>query len=159
MLPAPPHDNKLIALAAYGAVHPHPEAVTDPLVATSAFLDARDLMQMRYEMVHRVQVDGQAVWQVAAAFGVSRQTVYRVRTAVTQTGLMGLLPRRRGPQQGHKLQPEVVAVLVQIRRAQGAVPVSTLCQQVQDRFGIIVHRRSIERVLARPVKRGAAVTT
>src|SRR5436189_6478867 len=73
MVPTSPGDSKLTALATYGAVHPHPEAITDSLVASSAFLDARDLVQMRYEMVHRVQVDGQAVTQVAAAFGVSRQ--------------------------------------------------------------------------------------
>jgi transposase len=159
MLPPSPRDNKLVALAAYGAVNPHPEAVTDALVAASAFLDARDLVQMRYEMVRRVQVDGQAVSQVAAAFGVSRQTVYQIQEAFRQAGLVGLLPRRRGPQQGHKLRPEVVAFLVQTRRAPGGVTVSALCQQVQDRFGITAHRRSIERVLTRPVKRGIAVTT
>jgi transposase len=159
MLPPSPRNSKLVTLAAYAAVHPHPDAVTDPLVAASAFLDARDLVQMRYEMVRRVQVDGQAVSQVAAAFGVSRQTIYQVRVAFQQAGLVGLLPRRRGPQQGHKLRPEVVEFLVQTQRAQGQVPVPVLCQQVQDRFGITVHRRSIERVLARPVKRGAALTT
>jgi len=159
MLPSSPRDSKLVALAAYGAVNPHPEAVTDPLFATSVFLDARDLMQVRYEIVHRVQSDGHAVSQVAAAFGVSQQTVYQVRMAFDQAGLVGLLPRRRRPQQGHKLRPEVMAFLVQTRHAQGAVTVSILCQQVQDRFGITVHRRSIEQVLARPVKRGAAVTT
>jgi transposase len=158
MLPPSHHDNKLVALAAYGAVNPHPEAVTDPLVATSSFLDARDLVQMRHEMVRRVQVEGQAVAQVAAAFGVSRQTVYQVRAAFTEAGITGLLPRRRGPQQGHKLRPEVVDFLAQTRRAMGTVTVPALCQQVQDRFGITVHGRSIERVLARPVKRGAVLT-
>lgn len=156
----PPHlDSKLVALTAYGAINPHPEAVIDPLVATAAFLDARDLVQMRYEMVHRVQVEGQAVSRVATAFGVSRQTISQVRAAFQHAGLVGLLPRRRGPHHGHKLRPEVVAFLVQTRRADGAVRVPALCHQVQDRFGITVHRRSIERVLAGPVKRGAVATT
>src|SRR3954464_5093827 len=75
MLPAPHLDSKRAALAAYGAINPHPEAITDPLFATSAFLDAHDLVQTRYEMVRRVQVEGQAVSHVAATFGVSRQTV------------------------------------------------------------------------------------
>jgi transposase len=158
MVPSSPRDSKLVTLAAYGAVHPHPETITDSLVATSAFLDARDLVQMRYEMVHRVRVDGQAVTQVATVFGVSRQTVYQAQAAFEHAGLVGLLPQRRGPHQRYKLRPEIVAFLVQAQRANGTVTVPALCQQVQDRFGITVHRRSIERVLARPVKGGAAVT-
>jgi len=53
MASSPHHDAKLTALQVYGAVHPHPEAVTDPLFATSDFLDAYDLVQTRYEMARR----------------------------------------------------------------------------------------------------------
>jgi transposase len=158
MLPSSPLDNKLVALAVYGAVHPHPEAVTDPLFATSPFLDVHDLVQTRYEMVRRAQVEGHAISRVAAAFGVSRQTVHQSCAIFTEAGLPGLLPRRRGPQQGHKLRPEVVAFLMETRQTNDAVSVPALRQQVQERFGITVHRRSIERVLARPVKRGGALT-
>ena len=159
MLPAPHLDSKRAALAAYGAINPHPEAITDPLFATSAFLDAHDLVQTRYEMVRRVQVEGQAVSHVAATFGVSRQTVYQLRAAFDAAGLPGLLPRQRGPRHRHKLRPEVVEFLVQARRAPGSIPVPVLCQQVRERFGITVHRRSIERILAGTVKRGAELTT
>jgi transposase len=153
---SPSHlDSKLAALAAYGAINPHPEAVTDPLFASSTFLDARDLVQTRYEMVRRVQVDGQAVTHVAAAFGVSRQTVYQVQAAFNRSGLVGLLPRRRGPQRRHKLRPEVMEFLVQARRANREVTVPVLREQVQERFAVTIHRRTIERVLAGPVKRGA----
>ncbi|MBV9282297.1 MAG: helix-turn-helix domain-containing protein [Chloroflexi bacterium] len=157
---APSHlDSKLAALAAYGAVNPRPEAVTDPLFATSAFLDARDLVQTRYEMVRRVQVEGHAASHVAAAFGVSRQTVYQARAAFEAAGLPGLLPRPRGPRRRHKLRPEVVAFLVQARRGPGSIPVPALCQRVRERFGITVHRRSIERILAGTVKKGVELTT
>jgi transposase len=159
MLPPSHLDSKLAALAAYGAVNPHPDAVTDPLFATSAFLDARDLVQTRYEMIRRVQVEGHAVSRVAAAFGVSRQTVYQSGAAFDAAGLPGLLPRQRGPRHRYKLRPEVVAFLVEARRAHGSVPVPVLCQQVQERFGITVHRRSIERILTGTVKGGAELTT
>jgi len=159
MLPPSHLANKLVALAAYGTVNPHPEAVTDPLVAASSFLDPHDLVQTRYEMVRRVEVDGQAITHVATAFGVSRQTVYQVRAAFDAGGLPGLLPRRRGPQHRHKLRPEVVAFLLEARRVDGSVTALGLRQQVQDRFGITVHRRSIERVLGEPVKGGAQPPT
>jgi transposase len=159
MLPSPYLANKLVALAAYGAVNPHPEAVTDRLFAASVFLDAHDLVQTRYEMVRRVAVDGQAITGVAATFGVSRQTVYQAQAAFEARGLPGLLPRRRGPHCGHKLRPEIVAFLVQAWRTDRTITVPVLRQQVEDRFGIRVHRRSIERVLAEPVKGGAQLPT
>lgn len=159
MLPSAHLDSKLATLAAYGAINPRPDTVTDPRVATSAFLDARDLVQMRYEMVRRVQVDGHAVSCVAAAFGVSRQTVYQMQAIFHQAGLPGLLPRHRGPHHRYKLRPEVVEFLVQARHAHGGMTGQALRQQVQERFGLTVHRRSIERVLDGPVKRGAVVTS
>jgi hypothetical protein len=48
MASSPHHDAKLTALQVHGAVHPHPEAVIDPLFATSDFLDVhggRDTLQ------------------------------------------------------------------------------------------------------------------
>lgn len=152
-------DAKLTALQVHGAVHPHPEAVTDPLFATSDFLDAHDLVQTRYEMARRVQIDCQPVSAVAAAFGVSRPTVYQTLATVQEVGLPGLLPRRRGPHQGHKLRPEIVAFILETRVIDGVLPVPRLVERVQERFGVMVHRRSVERVLAHPVKRGATPTT
>jgi len=108
---------KLAALQVYGAIHPHPEAVTDPLFAASDFLDAHALVQPRYEMARRVQVDRQPVSRVATAFGVSRPTVYQTLATVHAAGLPGLLPRRRGPQRGHKLRPEIVAFIAELVRS------------------------------------------
>lgn len=41
-------------------LNPNPEKVSDPLFSASDFFDARDLVQVKYEMVRRVRVDGQA---------------------------------------------------------------------------------------------------
>lgn len=50
-------DPKVRALRS-SRVNPRPEAVSDPLFAGSEFFDARDLVQVKYEMVRRVQIDG-----------------------------------------------------------------------------------------------------
>lgn len=159
MAPSPHLDAKRLALQGYSAVHPHPETVTDPLFATADFFDARDLVQTRYEMVRRVQVDDQAISGVAAAFGVSRPTVYQTLATFDAGGMPGLLPQRRGPRHGYKLRPEIVAFLVDARVADGAIPVSRLVQDVREHFGVRVHRRSIERVLTHAVKGGGVATT
>jgi hypothetical protein len=69
-------DSKAPFLAQRGALHPHPERVQDVLFGSGIFFDARDLIQVRYEMVRRHRIDGQSVPQVARSFGVSRQSLY-----------------------------------------------------------------------------------
>ena len=108
----PHQDEKLNALHAAHAVHPHPDAVTDPLFADDQrFFDARDLVQVKYEMLRRVHVDGRAVSQTAATFGFSRPTFYAAQTAWQEGGLPGLLPERPGPRAAHKLTEPVLTFL------------------------------------------------
>ena len=54
-------DPKIEALRARSCLHSHPESVTDPLFAASDFFDARDVVQVKYEMLRRVRRDGQPV--------------------------------------------------------------------------------------------------
>ena len=71
-----PPDPKLSALRQRGTLNPRAQKVRDPLFATDAFFDARDLVQVKYEMVRRVRVDGQPVSQSATMFGFSRHHQY-----------------------------------------------------------------------------------
>jgi Helix-turn-helix domain len=90
-------DAKAEALRRQGALHPHPDSVRDEAFRQGEFFDSRDLVQVRYEMLRRRQVDGQAVTEAAVAFGVSRQAFYTAEAAFEERGISGLLPRRRGP--------------------------------------------------------------
>jgi transposase len=148
--PVDEEDEKRAALRARHALHPHPEAVTDPLfVAGDPFFDARDLVQVKYEMLRRVQHEGASVTSAAQAFGLSRPAFYAAQRAWEQGGLPALVPARPGPRRAHKLGEEVVAYLVRARAADPQVRADELAQQVQARFGLQVHPRSIERALAR----------
>src|SRR6266700_1118695 len=51
-------------------------------------------------------------------FGVSRPTVYQAQAAFQQAGLSGLLPKHRGPKEGHKLSVEVIDYVVASRTAE-----------------------------------------
>ena len=75
-------DPKVGALAAERCLNPRPETVTDEAFAGSEFFDARDVVQVKYEMVRRVQVDGQTVSGSAAAFGFSRPSYYQAASAL-----------------------------------------------------------------------------
>ena len=50
-----------------GTLNRTPENVSDPMFAASDFFDARDLLQVRYEMVRLVRIGQATLAQAAAA--------------------------------------------------------------------------------------------
>jgi transposase len=146
-------DPKSAALAQDGALNPIPDAVRDALFVGNPFFDAKDLVQVRYEMVRRHQVDGIAISEAAATFGVTRPTFYKAQNALRTAGLAGLLPSRRGPKGGHKISADVVAFATDLKAASPELTTSQCLDAIEIRFGVKVHRRSLERALARKKKR------
>ena len=143
-------DPKEGALRAARSLNPRPEAVTDEaFTAGREFFDARDLVQVKYEMVRRVRAEGQPVTTAAAAFGFSRPSYYQAAAAVDAAGLAGLVPARPGPRRAHKLTAEVVAFAAGERAADPSLSSAALAEAITARFGITVHPRSVERALAR----------
>ena len=142
-------DPKEEALRQTRTLNPRPEAVRDEEFGSSEFFDARDLVQVKYEMVRRVRVDGEPVSRSAAAFGFSRPSFYQAAAAVDAHGLAGLVPARPGPRRAHKLSDEVVAFAQAVREDDPALRPAELAELIAGRFGISVHPRSVERALAR----------
>ena len=141
-------DPKAESLRQRGCLHPRPEKVTDELFTASEFFDPRDLLQVKYEMLRRVQIDGHAVSQSAARFGLSRPSYYQAQKAYESGGLPALLPKKPGPRRAHKLSAQVVEALRAALAAEPTLNSQALVRLVQERFGLSVHRRSIERALA-----------
>jgi transposase len=148
---APP--TKRDSLRREGVLNLHPDGVTDPLFQHSDFFDRDDLVQVKYEMLRRVQIDKQPVSSTASAFGLSRPTFYQTQADFAAKGLAGLLPSKRGPQHPHKLTAEVLDFVNQIRADDPALRLDMVAETVHDRFGVTVHPRSIERALARREKK------
>lgn len=148
-----PSDLKLEALRQQGTLNPRPEDVTDDLFETSEFFDARDVVQVKYEMLRRVEKEGRPITEAAAVFGFSRPSFYHAQSAFEQDGLAGLVPRKRGPKEAHKLTSEMVEFLQQIRQEDPSLRSADLTERVAKRFGVAVHPRTIERGLARHQKK------
>lgn len=142
-------DPKREQLAKSRTLNPHPESVQDTQFTASEFFDAADLVQVKYEMVRRVEVEGAAVNATARSFGLSRQSYYTAAAALAAGGLLALVPARPGPRGAHKLNDQVLDHLDSLRAADPALGSGQLAQAVADRFGISVHPRSVERALAR----------
>ncbi|MGH9242976.1 MAG: helix-turn-helix domain-containing protein [Acidimicrobiales bacterium] len=145
-------DPKEEALRGARALNPRPDAVTAPEFAASQFFDARDLVQVKYEMLRRARQDGSTVSDAAAAFGFSRPSFYEAKAAYEATGIPGLLPKRPGPRRAHKLSEAVVERLADAALAEPSLSSAELADLAQREFGVRVHPRSVERALARRPK-------
>jgi transposase len=142
-------DPKVAALRETRCLNPHPEAVTDERFTSSDFFDARDLAQVKYEMVRAVREEDMPVTVAAAGFGLSRQSYYQAAAALDQGGLPALAPAKPGPKGAHKLTDEVCAFAEDALAADPGLRAKDLAGPIEDAFGVRVHPRSIERALAR----------
>ena len=152
-MPRPKSAPKSDVLREQGCLHPHPQKVADETFAASEFFDPRDLVQVKYEMLRRVRVDGEPISHAAAGFGLSRPSYYQAQAAYEEGGLPALLPKKPGPRRAHKLSAEVVAALREALAEQPELGSQELVRLVKKRFGVSVHRRSVERALARQEKK------
>ena len=136
---------RLRALAEVGLVHPNPEAVVASLfTGGSGFFLASDKVQVKYEMLRAHLLDGLPVSEAAAAHGYSRAAFYLVAAAFDQSGMAGLIDERRGRRGPVKLRPEIVD-FIRADTGSGA----QIAEQVAERFGVRLHRRTVERVRRR----------
>ena len=146
-------DPKAQMLKEQGILNPQPQSVQDPLFQGGAFFDPRDLVQVKYEMLRRANVDGWSISAVTQAYGLSRPTFYQVRETFEKDGLPGLLPKKRGPKKAYKLTEEVISFMEDLQRKDASLKARALAQAIVERFSLTVHPRSIERALAYKKKR------
>jgi transposase len=145
-------DEKLVALRQAHTLHPHPDQVRDPLFTSGVpFFDPRDLVQVKYELLRRVRVDGDSVSHATSAFALSRPTFYAAQAAWERSGIIGLVPQPTGPRHAHKLTEDIIALLLPLANTMSS---AQLAVWLRDQRHLIVHPRSIERALARSAKKG-----
>ncbi len=136
-----------------GTLNRTPEKVSDPMFAVGDFFDARDLLQVRYEMVRVVRRGEATLAQAAARFGVSRPTCFRMVKAFDGGGLQELIPARRGPRGPHKISPEILRFVENYRARHGRVGARRLAPLIEAEFGVRVHPRGLEKALERVQKK------
>lgn len=122
--------------------------VQDQLFEASEFFDPQDLVQVKYEMLRRVQKDKWSVSKVSEIFGFSRFVYYDALANFKDRGFAGLLPRKKGPKRSHKLNDEILPVINDLAEAQG-LNAEQLAEIVHHRFAIDIHPGSISRAIAR----------
>jgi transposase len=145
---------KHTALKQSGALHPRPKDVRDEQFQDSVFFDPNDLVQVKYEMLRRVQVDGLPIAHAADRFGFSRPAFYQAWAAFQRDGLPGLIRKRTGPRRAHKMSDKVLQYLDALRAEDESLSLEAMAAKVRRKFRLTVHPRSIERALQRRQKKG-----
>ena len=131
------------ALERHGLLHPHADAVTAAVFRDGgAFFLASDKVQVKYEMLRAHVVDGVSATAAAASHGYSRGGFYLVLASFTEQGMTGLLDERRGRRGPLRLTDEIVQFL---RAAPPEASGAQLAREVEQRFGVSLHRRTVER--------------
>lgn len=146
-------DAKVRVLREHGTLNPEPDEVGDERFRSGDFFDPRDLVQVKYEMLRHVHREGATVSEAARTFGFSRPTFYHAQQALAEKGVGGLLPKRPGPRKAHKLTDEVMEFVGHLRVEEPVLSAEELAGRLEDRFGLSVHPRSIERALVRRKKK------
>lgn len=142
------NDAKAAALMRDGTLNPSAERVSDPKFREGDFFDPRDAVQVKYEMLRRVSADNVSITDATAEYGVSRPTYYEAKANFDESGVAGLVPRKRGPRGPHKLQGSILA-FVEERHVPGApIRARELADLVREKFSVDVHPRTIERALS-----------
>lgn len=133
-------------LEAAGALNPHPERVTDKkFLPPERFFDPLDKVQVKYEMLRANGVDEESVSEAARRFGYTRESFYQNLARFESEGVIGLTDRKRGRKGPVKLTGEVLEFVRQQREADPMLSGERLAEMVQERFGVQLHRRTVEK--------------
>jgi len=114
-------------------------------LSDNAFFFPLDKVQVKYEMLRAHLLDRVPVVRAADEHGYSRAAFYLVVEAFEEEGMKGLLDDKRGRRGPLKVTPAILELV----RADPDLSGAKLARAVADRFGVVLHRRTLER-LRRP---------
>ena len=128
-----------------GSFNHRADTVKADLFKNAYFFDAHDLMQVKYEMLRAVEKDRKEVSSTAADYGFSRVSYYHIKKEFDKTGIVGLMPRKRGPKGSRKMNES------DIEFASNLVDTHTKMQivaRLKDERDVDVSKRTLERQLS-----------
>lgn len=130
--------------------------VKDELFLNNDFFDPKDLVQVKYEMLRKVEREDFEVKAAVHLFGMSRQYYYKIKTAFDRQGMAGLLPGRRGPKHPFKLTDDIVGFINEMIKEEPSVTNQRIAGEIEARFKVAVNPRTIQRMRKDQKKRKGA---
>lgn len=126
--------------------NPRASEVKDELFLKNVFFDPRDLVQVKYEMLRKVEKEDAEVKEAVHLFGMSRQYYYKIKTSFDREGVVGLLPEKRGPKHPFKLTDEIVGFINEMVKEEPSATNQQIAGKIEARFNVTVNPRTIQRM-------------
>jgi transposase len=98
-------------------------------------------------------IEKASVTDTTEEYGVSRPTFYQAKASFDESGVAGLVPRKRGPRGPSKIHGEVLAFLETQVKPGEPIRARELTRLVRKEFDLDVHARTIERALGKKTPR------
>ena len=148
--------DKVKQLREQGVLNLHPEKVKNEhfLDPDLEFFDPNDIVQVKYEMLRSVEKEGVSVTEASRNYGFSRPVFYQVQSQFKKNGVFGFVREKPGPKTAHKLTPDIMKFIIESLKDGEPLRARELAKSIKKKFNKDVHPRSIERAIARRVKKG-----
>ena len=128
-----------------GSFNHRANGVTAELFRNSPFFDAHDLVQVKYEMLRAVEKDNREVSATSSVFGFSRVSFYQIKKEYDESGIAGLIPKKRGPKGPRKLSDGDVEFARALESSHTKAQIVSLLKAER---GVEISKRTLERQLS-----------
>lgn len=140
-------EEKIKFLKKEGLLNQKPDRISHSLFKIHDFFDPLDLLQVRYEMLRSVKVDGYPVAKVCRTFGFSREYYYKLWRMFLERGFVGLLGAPQGRRPLIALNQELVNFIIHKKLENPKLPSKKICKQIINIYHIECSTRTVERII------------
>lgn len=128
-------------------LHQHPERVQDEYFTNQPeFFDPKDIVQVKYELLRRCEVEGKEVASACQDFGFSRTTYYKTHQAFFHGGLPHLMGKSRGRPHPIKLTEKVQGFLIAEKARNNKLSAREAAKMLKERYQVQLTERMIQYV-------------
>jgi len=131
-------------------LHRTPERVQDArFIQETDFFDPKDIVQVKYELLRRCEVEGHDVSSTCLDFGFSRTTYYKVQQAFLWGGLPALMGQKRGRLKPVKVTDVVRGYLIAEKAKNPKLSAREMVEALKERYHVQLTDRMIQYVWQR----------
>ncbi len=131
-------------------LHRSPENVKDErFTQQSDFFDNRDIVQVKYELLRRCEVEGSDVASTCPDFGFSRTTYYKVQQAFLSGGMPSLMGRQRGRPKPIKVTDVVLGYTIAEKAKNPKLTAKDMAAALDTRYHVHLSERMVQYIWQR----------
>ena len=138
-------EEKAKVLKDNGSFNRHASSVISPLFMNSPYFDARDLVQVKYEMLRAVKYDDISITEASHQFGFSRAAFYKIERRFFESGVDGLGLQKTGPKLPAKTTDDILDFASALKAERPDITNDEIVQEIHSQKGVLLHKRSLQR--------------